>query len=241
MSGLCPHTHYLSASAYRYPRRIHAPSLFGRCLRCRSSTIVVWSSLSALPCGMYVDKRLCSQAPRACTTDVVSTAGAPIPRPIKLKGPHFPFSLSPRLRRSRQRCGGLRYATGERCRPRYLGRIFFRLALWGGGRAWSPTAPTSVGFTSVRCVLPLVVRSPFPHPSALASTSVDSISHYIFYLAILYRSIDENVMQIKSTKMGYTPGSSCPCGALTHPPPCRLFCGGCFPYPPHPLGVFFIV
>ena len=104
--GLCPRPHYLSASAYRNPRRINAPALFGRCLRCRSSTIVVWSSLSALPCGMYVDKRLCSQAPRACTTDVVSTDGAPIPRPIMLKGPHFPFSLSPRLRRSRQRCGG---------------------------------------------------------------------------------------------------------------------------------------
>lgn len=104
--GLCPRPHYLSAGAYRYPRRILAPVLFGRCLRCRSSTIVVRSSLSALPCGIYVDKRLCSQAPGACTTGVVSTAGAPIPRPIMLKGPHFPFSLSPRLRRSRQRCGG---------------------------------------------------------------------------------------------------------------------------------------
>ena len=103
--GLCPRTHYLSASAYRYPRRIFATSLFGRCLRCRSSTIVVRSSLSALPCGIYVDKRLCSQAPGACTTDVVSTAGAPIPRPIMLKGPHFPFSLSPCLRQSSRRCG----------------------------------------------------------------------------------------------------------------------------------------
>ena len=239
--GLCPRPHYLSASAYRYPRRIHAPALFGRCLRCRSSTIVVWSSLSALPCGMYVDKRLCFQAPRACTTDVVSSGC----RPALFVGCRFSVisgqASTPRLRRSRQRCGGLRYATGEWCRPRKLGRIFFRLALWGGGRAWSPTAPTSVGITSVRCVLPLVVRSPFPHPSALAPTSVDSISHYIFYRAILYRTIDENVMQIKSTNVGYTPGSSCPLGALTHPPPCRLFCGGCFPYPPHPLGVFFIV
>ena len=163
---------------------------------------------------------------------------------------------------------------GERCRPRYLGRIFVGWRLGAGGRGCSPSArkfgarfgggslvvspkatlplwcrsglddtpaaPLALPGAAL-CVLPLVVRAAFASPKALAPTSVDSIFHYIFYLAILYRSTDENVMKIKSTKVGYTPGSSCPLGALTHPPPSRLFCGGCFPYPPHPLGVFFIV
>lgn len=72
---------------------------------------------------------------------------------------------------------------------------------------------------SARRVLPAVVRARVLAPSAPAQSCDDSKSRYIFYRAILYRTINENVFDFKSTNARRPFLSSWRFAPLTHPPP----------------------
>lgn len=140
---------------------------FGRCRRCRGTTIVFWLSLSVLPHGLYVPALACGAVTGASTLAVLSRRGSPAPRRA-LGGPPPLLALGCSQRSHRLT---VQAASAHRCCGAMPLHDFLSAGASCSGLALGALPPLGWLFASLRRLLWSFARtraSPYPAAAARA-------------------------------------------------------------------------
>ena len=154
---------------------------FGRCRRCRGTTILYRSSLSVLPHCLYVLALTCGTVAGASTLTVLCRRGSPAPRRA-LGGPPPLLALGCSLRSHRLT---VQAASAHRCCGAMPLHDFFSAGASCSGLALGAVSPLGWLFASLRRLLWSFARtraSPYPAAAARARCKMlsrqSALSHF---------------------------------------------------------------